>query len=60
MGRAEDRKPSGIPIPQHSRMDDEAQLARSNAFRQGTQGPGKPMTYGTGKPPEAPKKGRKS
>lgn len=41
------------------RMDGKAQEARSNAFRAGTQGPGKQMIYGAGKPENVPKPKRK-
>lgn len=40
----------GGPIPDHSRMDDEALTRRSEGFRRATQRKGMPQTYGTGKP----------
>lgn len=64
MGRADDRKPSSEPIPQHSRMDEQAQIKRTEAFLAATQGssdkPGVSHIYGTGKPPDGKPKGRKS
>jgi hypothetical protein len=53
MGRSDDRKPVGDAIPQHSRMDDDAQRKRSDAIRRYTQRKGMPMCYGTGDPAKA-------
>lgn len=52
MASSDDRKPSD-PIPDHSRMDSEAQEKRSDAFRRGTQRKGMPMIYGSGDPKKA-------
>lgn len=50
------------PVKDLSRMDGAAQERRSNAFRAATQGVGKPgyrMKYGSGVPPEKPKRGKR-
>ncbi len=53
MGRPDDdRRSVTDPIPQHSRMDEEAQTRRTEAFARATQRKGMPMVYGSGKPGE--------
>lgn len=53
MASADDRKPVGDAIPQHSRMNEDAMRERSDAFRRGTQRKGMPMVYGSGDPKKA-------
>lgn len=48
-----EREPRPEPQTFPDRMDGVAQARRSDGFRAATQGPGKPMIYGTGKVPEA-------